>query len=90
MFIGKSGHGRILLDGNNSIIQSSSYAANSKGMLIDLDDGIIDMRGIVADKNKNTTPTNSRVHIDITSPYFFIDDENSKRLIHIASNNYYL
>lgn len=47
-FIGKSGRGRILFDGNEGIIQSASYTANDShpyGMKIDFDDGFIDMRG---------------------------------------------
>lgn len=52
-FIGKSGRGRILFDGNEGVIQSSSYVSvdendSSKkafGMKIDFDDGLIDMRG---------------------------------------------
>ena len=47
-FIGKSGRGRILFDGNEGVIQSSSYTANADhpfGMKIDFDDGWIDMRG---------------------------------------------
>lgn len=47
-FIGKSGRGRILFDGNEGIIQSASYTANEShpyGMKIDFDDGFIDMRG---------------------------------------------
>jgi hypothetical protein len=51
-FIGKSGRGRIELDGDNGTIYSSSYKENgtSAGMKIDLDDGIID---IVGEKNNN-------------------------------------
>jgi hypothetical protein len=53
VFIGKSGRGRIQFDGNNGIIKSSSYdTAADSGMKIDIDDGIIDIRGAVVDKNK--------------------------------------
>lgn len=53
-FIGKSGRGRILFDGNEGVIQSASYISeedqgqnNQKafGMKLDFDDGWIDMRG---------------------------------------------
>ena len=56
-FLGKSGRGQILLDGNKSTIQSSNYKygtgdsdregfeSKSQGMCIDLDDGWIDVRG---------------------------------------------
>lgn len=42
-FIGKSGKGRILFDGNKSTIQSEYYNGYSKGMIIDFDDGFIKM-----------------------------------------------
>ena len=49
-FFGKSGKGQIQFDGNRGIIQSMSYAQNvGSGMMIDLDDGVIDMRGAVYD-----------------------------------------
>lgn len=55
-FIGKAGHGRILLDGNNSVITSSNWVMNSdmdsenissngnKGLYMKVDDGFILMR----------------------------------------------
>ena len=44
-FFGKSGKGQIQLDGNSGTIQSMSYKSGRSGMKIDLDDGLIDMRG---------------------------------------------
>lgn len=48
-FIGKAGKGRILLDGNNSVITSSDWTLNGeygghKGLYIKIDDGFILMR----------------------------------------------
>ena len=49
-FIGKAGHGRILLDGNNSVITSSNWIMNGEvdssnnGLYMDVDDGFILMR----------------------------------------------
>ena len=55
-FIGKAGHGRILLDGNNSVITSSNWVINNnmdssdisakgnKGLYMKVDDGFILMR----------------------------------------------
>lgn len=55
-FIGKAGHGRILLDGNNSVITSSNWIINNnmdssdisakgnKGLYMKVDDGFILMR----------------------------------------------
>ena len=48
MFIGKNGSGQLMFDGNKSTIQSNSYATsptnNKTGMLLDFDDGLIDIR----------------------------------------------
>lgn len=52
-FIGKAGKGRIEFDGNHGEITSSSYKSGSTGMRIDLDDGIIDMRGSTIATNAN-------------------------------------
>lgn len=54
-FIGKSGRGRIKFDGNSGTIASASYYAtrtnyesmDGSGMLIDLDDGFIDIKGVI-------------------------------------------
>lgn len=44
-FIGKSGHGQILLDGNKGKIKSAGYDnLNNAGTLFDLDKGKLDMR----------------------------------------------
>lgn len=51
-FIGKDGMGRILFDGNKSTIKSGAYQQNRGGMKIDLDDGIIDIKG----SNKEANP----------------------------------
>lgn len=57
-FFGKSGRGQIRIDGNKGTIKSASYDLNNgdSGMLVDLDDGFIDMKGtteyIEADFNK--------------------------------------
>lgn len=62
MFIGKNGNGQILLDGNKATIQSSLYNSSNKaqGMLIDLDDGIIN---IINKKND----VNYFVKLDVSS-----------------------
>lgn len=81
-FIGKSGKGRILFDGNESTIQSEAYQIDKGGMKIDLDDGIIDIRG-------NKINTNSEFNIpaglyeDVTSE-ITVDNFNSNK------NNLYI
>ena len=55
-FIGKSGMGRIILDGNKGVIQSASWANNSyPKMQIDLDDTKIEMYGSKSDYIKINT-----------------------------------
>ena len=94
-FLGKSGRGRILFDGNSGSISSASYQQtrtgnteqpNTAGMMIDLDDGFIDMLG--TKKNDNglyeTDGTRSRVHLDVKSPYFYIKSKTGVELIHIG------
>lgn len=85
-FIGKAGKGRIEFDGNHGEIRSMSYSQtrNEKvksGMLIDLDDGIIEMHGATkSGKNgnfENTTYEGSGAMIrlnvaDNKDPYFEI------------------
>ena len=82
-FIGKAGKGRIVFDGNSGTIASMSRSQNEKaGMLIDLDDGFIDIMGVdktggVTGENSDTTnPTykesGAHVRIDVKDPYLSI------------------
>lgn len=85
-FIGKAGKGRIEFDGNHGEIRSMSYSQtkNQKvksGMLIDLDDGIIEMHGATKSGNngnfENTSYEGSGAKIrlnvaDNSEPYFEI------------------
>ena len=95
-FIGKSGRGRIKFNGNSGTITSASYeqTKESAGMKIDLDDGIIDMRGARFDTvaNEYTADTSSNIHIDVKSPYFKITSVNGNPLMFIGSEDegYYL
>ena len=95
-FIGKSGRGRIKFNGDKGTITSASYeqAKESAGMMIDLDDGVIDMRGakIDATTGKYVADTASRIHIDVKSPYFKIDSVKGKTLMFIGGEKegYYL
>ena len=95
-FIGKSGRGRIKFDGNTGTITSASYeqAKDSSGMKIDLDDGIIDMKGakIDATTGKYVADTASHIHLDVKSPYFKIDSVKGNTLMFIGGEQegYYL
>lgn len=87
---GKAGHGQILIDGNSSTIQSAQYISNNTGMMLDLDDGVIDIKGSEGE----------RVLLQSESPYFSINtdteyiDENGSRyyqpLINIGTNSFFI
>lgn len=86
-FFGKDGRGRIYLNGNKSQIYSANWlqenSQNQNGMLIDIDDGKIEMLG------KYISPRPHVLLQTLKSPYFYIDIDN-KKLIYIGSDNYYL
>lgn len=100
-FIGKAGRGRIILDGNKGRIMSASYAQTrtfaedgtctgaDAGMLIDLDDGIIDIRGVMADGSdkygeeayvadgySSHITLNAKADAELMVPYFRISTPN--------------
>lgn len=86
-FFGKSGRGQILINGDKGEIQSASYKDNSvnEGMKIDLDDGIIDIKG------KHVNGSQSLIHIspgidenNHVQDYFSIKSESGQYLIQIA------
>ena len=87
---GKAGHGQILIDGDRSTIESAQYVSDGIGMMMDLDDGVIDVRGAAGD----------RVLISSESPYFTINtdttykDEDDKpyyqKILNIGVQDYYL
>ena len=84
-FIGKSNKGRIEFDGNSGQIKSMSYKTgdDATGMLIDLDDGFIDIQGATksgANNTSSTSPTytnaKSSVRISALSPYMKVRENN--------------
>ena len=87
---GKKGHGQILIDGNSSTIQSAQYISNNTGMMLDLDDGIIDIKGSAGE----------RVLLQSKSPYFSINtstaytgDDNEfqfQPLINIGTDSFFI
>lgn len=89
-FLGKSGRGRIIFDGNNGVITSASYEQNNDcGIKIDLDDGFIDIRGAIK-SGSNYSKKNSRIQLNVLEPYFKIDSEAGKTIMYVGSSNYYL
>lgn len=103
-FIGKSNTGRIWFDGNQGYITSQSYKNGETGMIIDLNNGFIDMRGATSgatiDENGHYTRidhtlTRSQVRIDVNSPYFMIKSNEavnkpSTTLMYVGNEDYFL
>lgn len=87
---GKAGRGQILIDGDKSTIESAQYISDGTGMMLDLDDGMIDVKGAAGD----------RVLIQSVSPYFTINtnttykdnDGNAyfQKILNIGVKDYYL
>lgn len=96
-FIGKSGRGRILFNGNSGTIASASYYSTradgsptgDAGMLIDLDDGFIDIKGVKAEGSDYTgadaykpdgygakIQLNAKADAELGIPYFRISTPN--------------
>lgn len=84
-FLGKDGRGRIYFDGNNAVIKSASWRFDKlEGMMIDLDDGILDTRS----KNSQVyiSPNSNRLlNIQVTK-----DDGEKKDIFYVGDSSYYL
>lgn len=97
-FIGKSGAGRLYVNGDEGAIESGNYASSEgkTGTKIDLEDGSIDM---------NNSAYHTNIHLDtngnVNKPYFRIsvpkipieEDNNEiikQSLMQIDNTNYYL
>ncbi len=95
-FLGKAGRGRIRIDGNSGTISSASYQQNPEtaGMMIDLDDGFIDMRGTIKNDDgsyseecqDNDANKQSHIRFDVKSPYAQIISDNGNYLMYISNN----
>ena len=101
-FLGKSGYGQILFDGNKGIIKSSTWntvgtnGKKRKGMYIDLDDAYIDFHG------DETNNGQAKVHIGVNggssdTSYFNIIDQYGQTLFmaksgqtNTSTDSYYL
>ena len=84
-FFGKDGHGRIYFNGNKAQIYSAFWKEQKRGMLLDVDDGYIDIHGA----------TNAHIYISpdgtsSTKPYFLIQDAEGKDLLRVQNSKYYL
>lgn len=102
-FIGKAGHGRIYIDGNKSTIQSEGYNLGH-GVLIDLDDNLIEMKndsgGIYLDASDDlkidfsTKDGDSLFLLDTKTGQYYLKSEDYEYgkegiLIDLAENRIY-
>lgn len=92
-FIGKSGNGRIIFDGNTGQIKSAAWLNNSEntGMCIDIDNGWLEIKGAeyISGEQGNIS-TQPSIRLDISDPFFRIVSIKGKDLIHIGSQEYYM
>ena len=96
-FIGKSGKGRIELDGDKSIIKNSGYdTIDGNGMLIDLDDPYISLKRqgnevvLINSKTSKNTFKKGDAYTYENQPYFKITDSGANPLIYIGEDHFYL
>ena len=89
-FIGKAQKGRIYFNGNSGEITSASFSEEDNemtaGMRIDLDDGVLEMRGAAknADGSYHKDGEQSYIKLDVKSPYLTIDSRSGKTLMSIG------
>ena len=97
-FFGKDGRGRICLDGNNATIKSASWRFNKpEGMMIDLDDGILQTRNSDyavklapgSFEMEPLTENGNTIKLNTNGDTLFEIKKGNKSLINIG-NNYYL
>lgn len=83
-FFGKDGRGRIYIDGNNATIKSASWRYDKpEGMMIDLDDGILDTRS--QNSQVYISPNSNRLlDIQVTK------DGEKKDIFYVGDSSYYL
>lgn len=87
---GKKGNGQILIDGNTSIIQSSSFVSSDQGTQIDLDDGIIDIKWPGSKSDILGNNLTGRIRLQPTSPYLYLNSTDNTTLMQIGDNESYL
>jgi hypothetical protein len=71
-FFGKKGRGQIHIDGNTGTIKSHSYDVDNNGMLIDLDDGIIDIKGPHYNFTYEEITTDDRTQEELDEGLYFV------------------
>lgn len=96
-FFGKDGRGRICLDGNNATIKSASWRFNKpEGMMIDLDDGVLQTRNSNyavklapgSFEMEPLTENGNTIKLNTNGNTLFDIKKGNKSLINIGSNYY--
>lgn len=78
---GKSGRGQIIIDGNDATLTSSGYLTNGNGMILDLDDGKLQIR----------ESNDLKFQLDVSSPYLTLSGASiANPMVYIGSDNCYL
>ena len=78
---GKAGRGQIIIDGNDATLTSSGYLTSGNGMILDLDDGKLQIR----------ESDNLKFQLDVSSPYLTLSGASlSNPMVYIGSDNCYL
>ena len=78
---GKSGRGQIIIDGNDATLTSSGYLTSGNGMILDLDDGKLQIR----------ESDNLKFQLDVQSPYLTLSGASlSNPMVYIGSDDCYL
>lgn len=80
-FIGKSGRGRIMFDGNNGTITSQGFEVAKQGMKIDLNTGKLESKNIGGSITMTPEDANN---------LFVIKDKNNDTIMHVSNEKYYL
>ena len=88
---GAAGHGQITIDGTKGTIQSATYnntiQDERRGMMIDLDDGILD----IIDKTQWDQGMNRlEILLQPKTPFFKVTSPRGTDLIHLGTDAYYL
>ena len=74
---GKKNRGQILIDGNDSTLKSASRIIDGTGMLIDLDDGIIDIQESASELARLTlTSKNNTILINVDKSNYYLQSDN--------------
>ena len=78
---GKAGRGQIIIDGNDATLTSGGYLQSGNGMLLDLDDGKLQIR----------ESNDLKFQLDISSPYLMLSGASvSNPMVYVGSDNCYL